>query len=274
MAFINSKDTIFDFVLTDKGRELLSQNQLFFKYFAFGDEGIDYKSALSASASCGISVDDYLHRNFTFEADARSQAESGFTASLANESQNKTYYRDLNSFLYTVQSDMKTLPQTQTSADPSLKINIYRKYATPDIGVDQFISLTGSDFDGYIKQTNYIYKANVTKVIHRLSIEKQDAQKRISDYVKYQREGNATSNFNAKIKSVEFLFNGSRNPISFLTKNNNILSNPKNGYLIEVFSSGSNGVLTKLNKDNVVDIDTGETISEGFSSDINVEVDK
>ena len=47
MGLLNFKEDIIDLKLTDKGRELLSEGQLDFTYFAFSDEGVDYSGSFS-----------------------------------------------------------------------------------------------------------------------------------------------------------------------------------------------------------------------------------
>ena len=71
MGFLDQKERILDIVLTDYGKELLSKNQLNFKYYAFSDEGINYSGSLSSSLAVSSSVDNYVHRNLAFEADQR-----------------------------------------------------------------------------------------------------------------------------------------------------------------------------------------------------------
>lgn len=69
MGLIDKKEKIIDFQLTDKGRELLSKNQLNFSYYAFSDDSVDYSGSLSSSAMIsGSNLDDYIHTNtFAFE---------------------------------------------------------------------------------------------------------------------------------------------------------------------------------------------------------------
>lgn len=87
MGLLNKKETIIDMVLTDRGRFLMSKNQLSFVFYAFADETIDYR-AISASNYSG-SIDDTVFRNVAFEANQRKD-------------------QDLKSFLYTVQAKEKT----------------------------------------------------------------------------------------------------------------------------------------------------------------------
>ena len=68
---MDAKTRIFDVCLTNKGRNLLSKNQLNFSYFAFSDDGIDYSGSIdyvASSASLSGTLDDFVHTNtFAFE---------------------------------------------------------------------------------------------------------------------------------------------------------------------------------------------------------------
>lgn len=44
MAFIDGRTKIVDLILTQKGREQLSKGKLIIKYYAFGDDEIDYQA--------------------------------------------------------------------------------------------------------------------------------------------------------------------------------------------------------------------------------------
>jgi hypothetical protein len=47
MGLLNFKEDVIDLVLTDRGKELLSQGQLDFTYYAMSDEGVNYSGSLS-----------------------------------------------------------------------------------------------------------------------------------------------------------------------------------------------------------------------------------
>jgi len=48
MGFLDKKERILDIVLTDRGRELLSKNEMHVSYYAFSDDGINYSGSLAA----------------------------------------------------------------------------------------------------------------------------------------------------------------------------------------------------------------------------------
>jgi hypothetical protein len=109
MAFLDQKERILDVVLTSKGRELLSKNQLRFKYYSFSDEGINYSGSLSSSLSVSSSMDNYIHRDLSFEADQRKN-------------------KDLNSFLYTIPPGTDVLPDFSINVDISSSVELSRKF--------------------------------------------------------------------------------------------------------------------------------------------------
>lgn len=110
MAFLDQKERILDVVLTDYGRELLAKNQLNFVFYCFSDEGIDYSGSLSASMRVSSTLDNYIRRDVSFEADQR---------------QNIT---DLKSFLYTIPAEKQILPEFKISVDLTSSIELERKY--------------------------------------------------------------------------------------------------------------------------------------------------
>lgn len=109
MSFLDQKEVIYDVVLTNRGRELLSKNQLNFVFYAFSDEGVNYAAHLSSSVVLSQSVDNIVRKNLFFEADQRKD-------------------RDLSSFLYTIPADKRTLPSVTLSVATSSSLSLERKY--------------------------------------------------------------------------------------------------------------------------------------------------
>jgi hypothetical protein len=125
MGILDPKVTIYDVVITDKGRELLAEGKLNFIYYAFSDQGINYSGSLciisGTNVPSGTTLDDYLHRNFSFEADQR-------IGSSIEEP------KDLNSFLYTVSNTSKTIPELKISESGSIQLKrTNTKILTKDI---------------------------------------------------------------------------------------------------------------------------------------------
>lgn len=155
MAFLDQKERILDIVLTHKGRELLSKNQLNFIYYAFSDEGIDYSGSLSASLRASSSMDNYIHRDLSFEADQRKN-------------------QDLKSFLYTIPHGKRTLPEFRVDVDISSSITLERKYRIDTIILENKIRIpppTEPPVD----------------VVVRASVPKKDYEFRTLEYVNLQR---------------------------------------------------------------------------------------
>jgi len=123
MAILDQKERIIDLVLTDKGRELLSQDELDFTYYSFSDDGINYSGSLTVisditAVPSGTTLDNYLHRNIAFEC-----------SQMKNKSKEEP--NDLNYFLFTISSNSKTLPEIKTNL--SENITLYRTYQVENI---------------------------------------------------------------------------------------------------------------------------------------------
>lgn len=62
--------------------------------------------------------------------------------------------------------------------------------------------------------------------------------------------------------------------IDFYLKTSNGTIDPKSGFLVEVFESGSDGKLTKLYQDDLVDpVDENKTLEDGFSNYFTLKLD-
>jgi hypothetical protein len=106
--------------LTDKGRELLSKNQLNFVYYAFSDEGINYKQNLASAIQLSQSVDAVSRKTLFFEADQRRD-------------------RDLSSFLYTIPEERRVLPSVTLNVNVSSSISLERRYSIKSLsGLQSF----------------------------------------------------------------------------------------------------------------------------------------
>ena len=125
MGLLNAKERIFDVVLTDRGRQLLSQNNLDFEFYAFSDEGVDYEQALSASLANSSSLDHEVSKNtHVAEADQRPR-------------------KDLKTFLYSIPSGRQTLPEFKTNLEErSAAITLKRKFYTDTLGLQAEVTST------------------------------------------------------------------------------------------------------------------------------------
>lgn len=108
---LDKKEKIYDLQLTDLGRKQLSQNQLEFVFYAFSDSGVDYSGSIDTVLKTTGTLDDYMFKNFTFEADQR-----------------KDHLKDktLDSWLFTMPTDSPTLPEFRISSTGSITLN--KKY--------------------------------------------------------------------------------------------------------------------------------------------------
>jgi hypothetical protein len=111
MGFLNQKEQILEITLTDRGRDLLSQNQLNFIYFAFSDEELNYSGSLAATNSnLSASIDNIVFRNFSFEGTQRKN-------------------QDLKSFLYTIPPGTKKIPELTKTTPSTTPITLKRVYS-------------------------------------------------------------------------------------------------------------------------------------------------
>lgn len=113
MGIIDSKTTILDIQITEKGRQLLSEGNLEFSYYCFSDEDINYSGSLAIvnnpATIPSSSLDNYLHRNLSFEADQK-------------KSYNKEEPIDMKTFLYTITTTSKTIPDFKISESGSITL--------------------------------------------------------------------------------------------------------------------------------------------------------
>ncbi len=111
MAFLDKKERIVDIVLTDRGRQLLSQNQLVIRHYAFSDDGVNYTGSLTYGAVSGSNVDFETHKTLLFEA---------------TQKFDKT--KNLNSFLYTIPERSTVLADLQVGTNITSSINLERHF--------------------------------------------------------------------------------------------------------------------------------------------------
>ena len=111
-GFLDKKDRIFDIRLTDKGRELLSKNQLDFTWFAFSDDLVDYSGSIDDVLKSTGSLDDYMQKLFINEANQQKTPQN----------------KDLKNFLFTAPPGSNILPEFRISLTGS--INLKRKFKT------------------------------------------------------------------------------------------------------------------------------------------------
>lgn len=74
-------------------------------------------------------------------------------------------------------------------------------------------------------------------------------------------------------KQVEIVTGVDGKRIDFTLANSEGEIESSEGYLIEIYVSGSNGVLTRVYKEDVVDVVNDDTLSEGFSNYLVLKLD-
>jgi hypothetical protein len=283
MGFLDQKERIIDLKLTEKGRKLLSKGLLDFKFFAFSDEGIDYQ--LSSSMGLSGSLDDYIHRNLSFEADQRK-----------NEL-DQPVNNSLNTFLYTIESGAKILPKFLTSHSSSQGLSIDKYYY--NINPSEIPTST-KDREKIDVITKVIRtkkpSRNIRYLIDQFSEKVQSALAKnksvvgeilTTEYVVLDRLRalNIVTGFIESVKKVRDI------GVSAFSKNVEVITgleeeevflrlgsgdgqvSAKDGFLVEVFESGSDGSLRKVNRKRVKSITSDKEVKYGFESYLNLESD-
>jgi hypothetical protein len=293
MGFLDAKERVLDVVLTDKGRELLSQNLLDFEFYAFSDDGVDYAGALTASLQVSGSVDDYIRRTLIIEA---------------GQFKDSKEQRDMNTFLYTIPSRRRTLPQLVTNFDDTPDITLRRSYiidklilsakrqkkkvenpiaviargttAAPDAKerLEQYVT------EQKARQTEQEILAGKNVVGRTIGLNRVmlDARRvlntqdgTVQSLSSYFRTKNQQSDVNVLTisRNLEVVTGLSRGVINLQLKSSEGETPSPGGYLIEVYESGSDGKVVKLFEESVVDVLEDKVLKKGFSSDMFLDVD-
>lgn len=291
MAFLDSKDRIYDVVLTDKGRELLSQNLLDFEFYAFSDEGVDYSGSLNYVENSGSqNFDEYVRRTPMMEA---------------VQYKNFDGSQNLSTFLYTIPDGRKTLPEFVTNFDGREDIIAKRLYF-----IDKLI-LIAKKTDRKNKPVSVVMRGTIAQntkedILSGYVLDQQNSstKERIlsgknvvgnsigpnhfmlnSDTVLDTDSGlienifSFSTNINDSKKALsikkelEVVSGLSRAKIDFTLKSSEGEVSSQSGYLIEVFESGSDGQIIRVFEENIEDILEDRTLKKGFESDLYIDTD-
>lgn len=289
-GFLDAKERILDVVLTDRGRELLSQNLLNFEYYVFSDDGIDYAAALTASLTTTGSLDEHIRRTPAFEAE-----------------QYKTFEgrRDLSSFLYTVPEGQQTLPQFVTNFDSSPDITTKRSYFL------DLLSLSAKKVNRTTTPVSVVMRGTIPQNTRANDVASYVLEQRIRNSRSRLLEGknvvgdpigendillNSSTTLDTETgltspvlasqrrlqvgeevlsakKEVEVVSGLGRTKIDFVLKSSEGEVFSPSGFLVEVFESGSDGRLIQLHEEDVVDVLEDEILRRGFSKELFLDVD-
>src|SRR3990167_2143531 len=110
-GFLDKKERVFDIVLTDLGRKLLSENQLEFVHYAFSDSGVDYSGSIDMASKTTGTLDDFVFRNLAFEA---------------NQEKDSLKDKTLDTWLFTIPANSPVVPEFKPSLTGSMTLN--RRY--------------------------------------------------------------------------------------------------------------------------------------------------
>jgi hypothetical protein len=300
MGILDPKTRILDVVLTARGKEQLAKNQLNFKYYAFSDEGIDYSGSLD-TVGTGSAFDDHIHRAFSLEADQR-----------VSDIDGKEYARkdlDLQTFLYTIPAGTRILPEFRSNYENEDTINLVREYVieylttnvrkTNDIKEPEAMVVQATVPEKTIKERmeDYITKQqtqaalealeNARNIIgfpfgprffalnERLALNAETGDTTPIPEEPEELESSNQVEIAEDVKQeVELVLGRDEKKIEFALKTKDGEISSPNGFLIEIYESGSNGKLKKLVKETVVDPLSDDTLQDGYDSFLILKVDE
>ena len=290
MGILSKKEQILDVILTDKGRDLLSKNNLNFTYYVFSDDGVDYSGSLSSSLGLSSSFEDYIYQSFVFEPGSNQEK--------------------LNNYLYTVDAGT-SLPKFVTNIDDTPSFSLRRLYELSD----QFLSKTVVSFlpnpeavvvkvstkqenrssieedygiSQHISKTKEIFFSNledVSSIIgQRVGVEHVvvDADKvlnvRTGEIIQGDVKIFVENQLNNQIifdydQNVEIVTGRDSQIITFDLSSNKGSYPVVNGFLVEIYDSGSDGRIKKLKREDTLNVLEQTTVEKGFENYIDIEVD-
>jgi len=300
MAILDPKTRILDVVYTERGRTLLAKEKLKIKYFAFSDSGINYSGSLDFSGTVdganyiivvdptyarlsGTNLENNLHRNLAFESDQRASSD-------------KSEPLNLNSFCFSVSNNSKVLPDLKL--DSTDDITLKRTYQTkPKFDVndlqnyeDVVLTVTKKTMDQETLKINYAERQRRINIFFNNKnnqIATQDlmilSENKVLDFStglivdKHKFKNFKDSRF-AGLESIgedlEYVIGLDEKEIGIQLAEGGQDYDIRNGFLIEVFESGSDGRIKKIDKKNTIDPTTGEIKEEGFEENFFLKVDK
>jgi hypothetical protein len=300
MGLLDQKTRILDVVLTDRGRELLSKNLLEFSYFAFSDEGVNYvgySGSLSASYEhLSASLDDYVHRSLAFEADQRT-------------SDNTASDRRLETYLFTIPSRDKVLPEFRSSVDESGDVTLKRRYYTTSLSLSGQLAQRLKDPIAVImraaierktleqRREEYGLNQQVARTERRISrnksviglpiakdfivlsrtkalnvktglVESIDKARQLHKDLAQEEQGKIVS----LPRLIEFVVGLDSVTVDLKLKGSEGQIESRDGFLIEVYESGSDGKIRQLFQRTVEDPISDSKLQDGFDSFLEVDI--
>ena len=291
MSFLDKKYRILDVALTNKGRELLSRNQLTFDFYAFSDYGVDYSGALSCSIINSTSIDYEIRKNTHITEATQYQR-----------------LADLPTFLYTIPSGRKVLPRFTTNFDErDEEIILKRRYyidalilsAQKKKSIQKPISVlmrattqkqtVEQKLQNYVNQQQnqeavvaYINEENIVgKYVAADWVAINNVQAinvnsgLVKDLIEFIQPESLSIDINAfsSEKTVEVISGLSRAKFNFTLKSSEGEVTSKSGFLVEIFDSGSDGALVRLTDENSLDVVKDTVTNKGYDNFLFVDVD-
>jgi len=284
MGFLDKKERILDIVLTGKGREFFSKNNLNFSYYAFSDDQFDYSGSFSASLALSVSFDSYVHKSLMLEA--------------------ATYNDSISNFLYSIDDAKIVLPEMVSNIDDQIMHSLYRHFyvendyfdvqglSIPE-NVQQIlmrVSLARESRDDQEKKYALEQHIEVTKdkfvrnesIIGRHITEEHIviSDTKVLNITNGQIEnfidvfGNSAQNVILnEHNDVELITGIDSQKIEFALKDYNGYIRLPSGFLVEIYESSSDGKLVKLTREDIIDELNDDIFQKGFENYLDIEVD-
>lgn len=288
MGLLDQKERVYDVVLTDLGRRLLSKNQLQIEHYAFSDEGINYSGSLSASLAQSSSLDDFVHNNLPFEAGQRKN-------------------QDLKSFLFTNLSREETLPQFVANVDVTGTLSLTRRYVIDELllntanrsKIKDPIAIVArvvvEKEDSFIRTSNFVSRQRLAQALslfeenrnllganigngfvvigEREVIQTQDGSIRRFEPGNRRLFTEVANRFIGFSKDIEVVTGLDRQKIDLSLQNKEDEVDTQNGFLVEVFLSGTDGKLTRVNRNDLINPANDNMLEEGFGEFLDLRLD-
>lgn len=285
MGFLNKKDRIIDFVLTDKGRELLAKNNFELSYYSFFDNEIDYKTILSSSQAYDGALNNFpiLEAGlspFIFRDDSKV-----YTQIIDDRNEPKLNISKEEVILQKKEkiATLNDLENFNPINEPiaigvNLQSNINNNLLNPSLVTSQIRSL-GSVIPPRENAVNNILTSidNLSIQLNNIIRERNESFIFLTDKI-FIDPNTGIIYDNTVVNNLPNLIN---NEIRIFSQPDvdNIEINMQNyavrdGFLVEVFLSSSGSNLEKISSQDLFNIKSGEILSRGFENWFKLEKDK
>jgi hypothetical protein len=240
-----------------------------------------------------MSLDDYIFRSLSFEADQR------------KNSLNLPKNKDLDTFLFTIPSKSKVIPTFTANIEPTSTISLKRRYyidililhtrkrnkikkpaavvARASVAKDTLIrrkqkyivqQKIDQSYEKFKDNENIIGLPVSNKLIalsRDIALNIQDGTARPITKDSFKPEDPTSIDALSLKKEIEVVQGVDQEVLEFSLQTATGPQPAPGGFLIEVFLSGSDGTLTKIDRNEVINGIDDATIEDGFSEFLNLQ---